>query len=231
MSDILSTIHSPGDLKNCGTHELEQLCGEIRQQIIQVTSQNGGHLASSLGVVELTVALHRVFDTPHDRIIWDVGHQAYAHKILTGRRDSFATLRTCGGISGFPKITESPFDTYNVGHSSTSLSLAAGEACARDLRKESYSVVPVIGDGSMTGGMAFEALNHIGHIKKDVTIILNDNEHSISRNVGALSEYFTFLITGKFYNKSRRMIYKILERIPGIGKRVEAFVENNPAIV
>lgn len=222
---LLENLNHIRDIKKFDHKELKELAAEIRKLIIEVVSTNGGHLASSLGVVELTIALHYVFNTPNDRIIWDVGHQAYAHKILTGRKDLFATLRTCGGISGFPKISESPFDAYNVGHSSTSLSLAMGEACARDINREKYHIIPVIGDGSMTGGMAFEALNHIGHLKKDVIIVLNDNEHSISKNVGALSEYFTSLISGKYYNKSRRFISKTLEKMPFMGPGLESLVD------
>ncbi|MDA3899568.1 MAG: 1-deoxy-D-xylulose-5-phosphate synthase [Spirochaetes bacterium] len=222
---LLEKIQNPAQLKKLSTRELTELAAEIRSQIISVVSENGGHLASSLGVVELSIALHYVFDTPTDRIIWDVGHQSYAHKLLTGRHGIFSTLRQCGGMSGFPKISESLYDSYNVGHSSTSLSLAAGEVCARDLKNQHYQVIPVIGDGSMTGGMAFEALNHIGHMKRDVIIVLNDNDHSISENVGALSEYFTDIITGRFYNKTRRQIYRFFRSIPFFGRAVERLAQ------
>jgi len=218
---LLEKINSVENLRQLNTKELPVLAEEIRARIIEVISRNGGHLASSLGVVDLTIALHYVLDTPTDKIIWDVGHQSYAHKILTGRASAFHTIRTSGGISGFPRITESPFDTYNVGHSSTSLSLAIGECVARDYLKKDYCVVPVIGDGSLTGGMAFEALNQIGHLKRPMMIILNDNEHSISRNVGALSEYLTRIISGSFYNTTRKMIYDIIEHIPLVGAKVE----------
>jgi 1-deoxy-D-xylulose-5-phosphate synthase len=210
---------------------LGRLASEVRERIIDVVSRNGGHLASSLGVVELTLALHHVFNTPTDRIIWDVGHQSYAHKIITGRDSEFESLRKLGGLSGFPKISESPFDTYNTGHSSTSLSLALGEAVGRDLRHEKYKILPVIGDGSMTGGMAFEALNQIGHLKKDIIIILNDNEHSISKNVGALSEYLLRMITAPLYNRLRRRSYAIIRRIPRYGKKLYDFIYKQEARV
>jgi 1-deoxy-D-xylulose-5-phosphate synthase len=214
---ILETIDSIDDLKALDIGELELLSREVREYIIDVISRNGGHLASSLGVVELTVALHYVFNTPADTIIWDVGHQCYAHKILTGRRDAFKNIRQFGGISGFPKINESPFDSFNVGHSSTSLSLALGTAVARDIKKENYKVIAVIGDGSLTGGMAFEALNNIGHADTDLTVILNDNEHSISKNVGALSNYLTRIITDPYYNRFRSKTMRMVKRIPKIG--------------
>jgi 1-deoxy-D-xylulose-5-phosphate synthase len=186
---LLERIKKPADLKRLNFSELNKLAGEIRNYIIDVVSKNGGHIASSLGVVELTLAIHYVFNTPKDKLIWDVGHQCYAHKIITGRKDAFKTLRTLGGLSGFPKPNESVYDSYCTGHSSTSLSLAIGQAVANDLLMKNDKVVAVIGDGSIGGGMAFEALNQIGHLKKDVIIILNDNEHSISKNVGALSRY------------------------------------------
>lgn len=214
---LLDSIQSISDFRKLGKEQLAQLSQEIRELIIDVVSHNGGHLSSSLGVVELTLALHYVFNTPRDKIIWDVGHQCYAHKILTGRRVEFQSLRKLDGISGFPKMSESEFDPYNTGHSSTSLSLALGEAMGRDLRRENYRVIAVIGDGSLTGGMAFEALNQIGHMKNDVIIILNDNEHSISKNVGALSEYLMRIITGSIYNRLRRRSYEIIKKIPRFG--------------
>jgi len=217
---MLSDIYGPQDIKRLSVKELPALADEVRKRILEVVSKTGGHLASSLGVVELTIALHYVFDSPQDRIIWDVGHQCYAHKILTGRNQQFHTLRTFNGISGFPKVSESPHDHYNTGHSSTSLSLALGEAIARDVNNSKYNIVAIIGDGSMTGGMSFEALNHIGHLKKDVIIILNDNEHSISKNVGALSEYLMRLITGGTYNKLRRKSYEFISKIPKIGPKL-----------
>jgi 1-deoxy-D-xylulose-5-phosphate synthase len=193
------------------------LAEELRSYMLDVISVNGGHLASSLGVVELTLALHHVFNTPRDKIIWDVGHQAYAHKIITGRREEFRAIRRKGGISGFPKRAESPYDAYDVGHSSTSISLAVGEAVGRDLAGRNHKVVAVIGDGSLTAGMAFEALNHIGHIGKDVIIILNDNEHSISHNVGAVSAYLTEMISGRFYNRFRKKSMEFVQSIPVVG--------------
>ncbi|HQL43955.1 MAG TPA: 1-deoxy-D-xylulose-5-phosphate synthase, partial [Spirochaetota bacterium] len=214
---MLDDINGPEDLKKLSIGELSSLSDEIRSRILEVVSQNGGHLASSLGVVELTIALHYVFNSPTDRIIWDVGHQCYAHKIITGRNKLFHTLRMFHGISGFPKTSESVHDHYDTGHSSTSLSLALGEAIARDINSGNYQIVAVIGDGSLTGGMSFEGLNHIGQLKKDIIIILNDNEHSISRNVGALSEYLMRLITGGVYNKLRRKSYEFIHRIPKIG--------------
>ncbi len=226
---ILNTIKKIGDLRRLRHKQLESLSGELRDYIIDVVSKNGGHLSSSLGVVELTIALHYAFNTPQDKIIWDVGHQTYAHKILTGRRAEFATLRRFGGLSGFPKMMESPFDCFNTGHSSTSLSLALGEAVGRDLRRERYKVIAVIGDGSITGGMAFEALNQIGQMKKDIIIILNDNEHSISKNVGALSEQLTRMITGSRYNRWRKRSYDIIRRIPRYGSRLYDFIYRQEA--
>ena len=221
---LLSSLHSVHDLRRLSPDKLAQLADEVRDYIIEVVSRNGGHLASSLGVVELTIALHYVFNTPRDKIIWDVGHQCYAHKIITGRKDRFASLRTYGGISGFPKRDESEFDAFNTGHSSTSLSLAVGEAVARDFKKQRYDIIGVIGDGSLTGGMAFEALNHIGHLRKNVIIVINDNEHSISKNVGALSEYLMKLITGSLYNRLRRRSHTIIKRIPRYGNALYEFL-------
>jgi 1-deoxy-D-xylulose-5-phosphate synthase len=202
MSDkILDRVNSPLDLKTLTLREMNLLAAEIRQLLIEVVSKNGGHLAPNLGVVELTIALHRVFDSPKDKLIFDVGHQAYIHKILTGRKEAFPTLRTYKGLSGFPKRQESEHDAFGVGHSSTSVSAADGIAAARDLKGEDYHVVAIIGDGAMTGGMSFEALNHIGDTGRRVIIILNDNEMSISKNVGAMSQYLYQLRTGETYNK------------------------------
>ena len=207
MSDkILDRVNSPLDLKTLTLAEMNQLAAEIRQMIIEVVSKNGGHLAPNLGAVELTIALHRVFDSPKDKLIFDVGHQAYIHKILTGRKAAFPTLRKYKGLSGFPKRQESEHDAFGVGHSSTSLSAADGIAAARDLKGEDFQVVAVIGDGAMTGGMSFEALNHIGDTKRRLIIILNDNEMSISKNVGAMSQYLYQLRTGETYNKLKRNV-------------------------
>ena len=214
---ILEKINSPADLKKLTADDMTLLAEEVRGYMLDVISVNGGHLASSLGVVELTLALHHVFNTPEDKIIWDVGHQAYAHKIITGRREDFRAIRRKGGISGFPKRSESPYDAYDVGHSSTSISLAVGEAVGRDLAGKNHKVVAVIGDGSLTAGMAFEALNHIGHIGNDVIIILNDNEHSISENVGAISTYLTEMISGGFYNRFRKKSMEFVQSIPVVG--------------
>ncbi len=221
---LLEKLNKPSDLKKLSLAELNDLAGEIREYIIDVVSVNGGHLASSLGVIELTLALHYVFNTPKDKIIWDVGHQCYAHKIITGRKEEFKNLRKFGGISGFPKTSESVYDSYCTGHSSTSLSLAIGEAVANDLTKKKNKVVAVIGDGSIGGGMAFEALNQIGHLKKDVIIILNDNEHSISKNVGALSRYLMKMITDPLYNRMKKRSFESIKKIPRYGRFISDFL-------
>ena len=220
MGNLLEKINSPDDLRQLSIKELPLLADEIRQLIIDTVSKTGGHIASSLGVVELTIALHYVFDTPKDKLIWDVGHQTYAHKILTERRDKFGTLRQYGGLSGFPKRDESPYDTFDAGHSSTSISAALGMAQARCLKGEQYKVIAIIGDGSLMAGMAFEGLNYAGHIKKDLIVILNDNEMSISPNVGALSSSLSRLISGQTYNKFREELKTIIQNIPRIGKSV-----------
>lgn len=199
--NILEHINSPADVKALNLDELKQLAEEIRHFLISVISKTGGHLAPNLGVVELTLALHRVFSTPEDKIVFDVGHQSYIHKIITGRREQFPTLRQYGGLSGFPKRSESEHDAFGTGHSSTSISAAVGMAVARDLQGQDYNVVAVIGDGSMTGGMAFEALNNAGMLHKKMIVVLNDNEMSISKNVGAMSEYLYQLRTGETYNR------------------------------
>lgn len=204
--NILETINSPADVKALSLEQLKQLAEEIRQLLISVISKTGGHLAPNLGVVELTLALHRVFTTPKDKIVFDVGHQSYIHKIITGRREQFPTLRQYGGLSGFPKRSESEHDAFGTGHSSTSISAALGMAVARDLQGKDYNVVAVIGDGSMTGGMAFEALNNAGTLHKKMIVVLNDNEMSISKNVGAMSEYLYQLRTGETYNKIKHDI-------------------------
>jgi len=210
----LETIQSPADLKAVPRDKLPDVAAELRETIVRTVARTGGHLASSLGVVELTIALHYVFDCPRDRIVWDVGHQAYAHKILTGRRDAFPTLRTFGGISGFPRISESPYDAFGTGHSGTSISAALGMAVARDLKRERNRVVAVIGDGSLSSGLSFEGLNHAGHQKRDLIVVLNDNEWSISENVGALSGYLNRMMTGKFYTSFRRRVEMLLKSMP-----------------
>lgn len=218
-------INIPTEVKNMSLEELEGLCKAIREKIIFTVSKNGGHLASNLGVVELTVALHYVFDLPRDKLIWDVGHQSYAHKLLTGRGDRFHTLRQYGGISGFPKRDESPYDAFDSGHSGTSISSALGMAEARKQKGEEGKIIAVIGDGSMTAGLAFEGLNQTGHIDRDLIVILNDNEMSISPNVGALSSYLNRLMTGQFVNRFRDDMKAFLETIPGIGKSVLRFAK------
>lgn len=220
MGNILNTIDGPEALKKLSLKELNILAGELRETIIATCATNGGHLAPSLGVVELTIALHRIFDSPKDKIVWDVGHQAYAHKLLTGRREAFKTLRTLGGISGFPKRAESPHDAFDVGHSSTSISAALGMALARDLKQEHNKVLAVIGDGSMTGGLAYEGLNHAGHLNKDLVVILNDNEMSISENVGALSSFLSRTITNEFVHKIKKDLEGFLENLDGLGRGV-----------
>ena len=220
MTKILNQIKSPENIKNIPVKELATLCRELRETIIAVCAANGGHLAPSLGVVELTVALHKVFDSPQDKIIWDVGHQAYAHKLLTGRTEEFGTLRTFSGISGFPKRAESNHDIFDVGHSSTSISAALGMAVARDLQKKNNKVVDVIGDGSMTGGIAYEGLNNAGHLNKDLIVILNDNEMSIAENVGALSNFLSRSITSEFVHKIKKDLEGFLESLDGVGRSV-----------
>ncbi|NIO16007.1 MAG: 1-deoxy-D-xylulose-5-phosphate synthase [Deltaproteobacteria bacterium] len=214
---LLEHINTPEDLKQIPRERLTEVAQEIRDLIIKTVSETGGHLASSLGVVELTLALHYVLDSPGDKIIWDVGHQAYAHKLLTGRRDVFGTLRKFGGISGFPRISESEHDAFGTGHSSTSISSALGMAAARDLNGENYRVVAVIGDGSVSSGLALEGLNQAGHIKKDFIVILNDNEWSISQNVGALSSYLNRIMTGRLYTGFRKRLERFLKSIPFTG--------------
>jgi 1-deoxy-D-xylulose-5-phosphate synthase len=221
---ILEKINSVKDLKKVPVDKLDLLASELREYILEVISRNGGHLASSLGVVELTIALHYVFDAPRDKIIWDVGHQCYAHKILTGRRVAFRNIRQFDGISGFPKIHESEFDAFGTGHSSTSLSLACGAAIGRDISHKKHKVVAVIGDGSLTGGMAFEAINQIGHMNSDLIIILNDNEHSINENVGAMSKYLTRIISGSTYNRIRRTSMELVKKIPRFGNAMFNFI-------
>jgi len=217
MGSLLSQINSPADLRKMHPSDLPLLAQEIREEIIATVSKVGGHLASSLGVVELTLALHYVFDTPRDRLIWDVGHQTYAHKLITGRRQNFYTLRQRGGLCGFPRREESPYDSFGTGHSGTSISAALGMTQARCLHGEDHRVIAVIGDGSMTAGLAFEGLNQAGAMDKDLIVVLNDNELSISPNVGALSSYLNRLLTGHFATRFRGEIKSFLKRLPGIG--------------
>jgi len=209
---ILATIDSPEDVKRLASSRLPELAAELRRVIIRTCAANGGHLAPSLGVVELTIALHKVFTTPADKIVWDVGHQAYAHKLLTGRRDDFGTLRTLNGISGFPKRHESPHDAFDVGHSSTSVSAATGFAVARDLEGRRNKVLAVIGDGSMTGGLAYEAINHAGELNRDLIVILNDNEMSIAENVGAISTFLSRTSSSEFLHRFKKNTELFLKR-------------------
>jgi 1-deoxy-D-xylulose-5-phosphate synthase len=217
MTKYLDSVETPADLKKVARTNLVRLAEEIRAMILDVVSKNGGHLATNLGVVELTIALHYVFDAPRDKIIWDVGHQTYAHKILTGRKNKFAGLRKQGGILGFPCREESEYDVCNTGHASTALSSALGLAVARDIKNETHRVIAVVGDGSLTGGVAWEALNQIGHLRQKVIIILNYNEMSISPNVGAMSKYLTYLVSGQQYLRIKDQAKSVLKVIPGVG--------------
>ncbi|HSA05520.1 MAG TPA: 1-deoxy-D-xylulose-5-phosphate synthase N-terminal domain-containing protein, partial [Tenuifilaceae bacterium] len=222
---LLDGINSPEDLKKLKLDDLELLSTELRQFIIDVVSTNPGHFGASLGVVELTVALHYVFNTPYDRIIWDVGHQAYGHKILTGRKDVFHTNRKYKGISGFPKREESPYDAFGVGHSSTSISAALGMSIASGMKMEPRQVVAVIGDGALTGGMAFEGLNHGGSIKSNLLVILNDNNISIDPSVGALKEYLLDITTSKTYNKLKTEVWDLLGKIDKLAPKTRSVIQ------
>ncbi len=216
---LLGKINKPADLRSLNEEELDRLCGEIRQELIRTVSTNGGHLASNLGVVELTLALHRVFDFPEDKIVFDVGHQSYVHKMITGRYGAFSTIRTYGGLSGFPRREESEYDCFETGHASTSISAALGLARARDFRGEKHHILALVGDGALTGGMCYEALNDAGNTKTRMIVILNDNEMSIARNVGALSTYLTNLrVSGKWQSAKRKV--KHFSQMPLIGKPV-----------
>ena len=222
---ILDRLRSPDDLKQLELLELQELCEELREFIVDSVSRTGGHLAPNLGTIELSVAIHYVFNSPTDKIIWDVGHQAYTHKILTSRRERFHTLRQYGGISGFPRREESPYDAFNTGHSSTSISAGLGIAVAKDFKKELGKVVAVIGDGAMTAGLAFEGLNNAGHLDKNLIVILNDNEMSISPNVGALSAFLSHSLTGKKYVKFKKEMGNILKSMRGIGENIITLVK------
>ncbi len=215
MYKYLDKVNSPTDIKDMSTEEMDLLAKDIRKFLVRSISKTGGHLASNLGVVELTLSLHKVFDSPKDKIVWDVGHQSYVHKILTGRKNEFTTLRQFNGLSGFPKEDESPHDIFDTGHSSTSISVAEGLACARDIKKEDSNIIAVIGDGSITGGMALEALNHVGYTNTDMTIILNDNEMSIDKNVGAMARHLSSIINNSMTNKVKDEFEKILSVTPG----------------
>ncbi len=222
---MLEKVNNVDDLKKLNSKEKEVLAQDIREYIIDIVSKNGGHLASNLGVVELTLALESIFDTRKDKIIWDVGHQTYVHKILNGRKESLKTLRKLNGIAGFPKTKESETDCFNTGHSSTSISAAMGMAKARDLKKEKYSAIAVIGDGALTGGMALEALNHIGSSETNVIVILNDNEMSISKNIGGVNMLLSKLRARKTYTASNKSGRKILDKIPFIGSHLIKLIQ------
>jgi len=217
---LLNTINSPADLKKLSLDEMGRLAAEVRSKIIETVASTGGHLAPNLGVVELTIALHYVFNAPKDKILWDVGHQSYTHKLLTGRRDRFHTLRTYGGISGFPKRSESPYDTFDTGHSSTSISAGLGISTAKTLKGEKEHVIAVIGDGSTTGGIAFEGLNQAGHTEKNLIVVLNDNAMSIGPNVGAFSSFLSRKMTGRRFVYFRREFENFLKSIPGVGENI-----------
>ena len=222
---VLERIHSSEDVKRLSSKELSVLAQELRARIIDSVSRNGGHLASNLGVVELTIALHRAFDFPKDALIFDVGHQCYAHKLLTGRADSFDTLRQFGGLAGFPRREESPYDAFDTGHASTAISAAAGMARARDLVGGSQSVVAVVGDGALTGGMCYEALSDAGSSKLRMIVVLNDNGMSISRNVGAVSRYLTHMRSSKGWFEAKHVVGDFLRRIPVVGNSLHAFFQ------
>ncbi len=230
MAGLLEKINSPEDLKRLKLSQLEKLAEELRRTIVETVAETGGHLAPNLGVIELTIALHYVFDSPKDKIVWDVGHQAYAHKLLTGRREKFHTLRQFGGIAGFPKRSESPHDIVDVGHSSTSISAGLGLVTAQDLLRKEGKVVVVIGDGSMTAGLAFEGLNNAGHLKKDLIVILNDNEMSISPNVGALSSFLSRKLTGPLARRFKRELEAFVSHLPGGDHLVHAIKKSEDAL-
>ncbi|MDQ6644202.1 MAG: thiamine pyrophosphate-dependent enzyme, partial [Chloroflexota bacterium] len=222
MTRILDTINDPEQLRALTTEQMQQLAEEIRREIIEKVSVKGGHLAPNLGVVELTMALHYVFDTPKDLLVWDIGHQAYVHKLLTGRRDRFHTIRQFGGLSGYLRREESPYDVFGASHASTSISAALGLAAARDLQGEQQKVVAIIGDGALTGGMALEAINNAGSLKKNLIVVLNDNNKSISDNVGAINHYLgklRQLQTSRSYQRLRAMAKGSIEKLPMVGDK------------
>ena len=225
--NLLQGVESPADIKGLSLSQLQDLAEEIRWKIIETTSKTGGHLAPSLGTVELSIALHYVFDAPRDKIIWDVGHQAYTHKLLTGRRNQFHTLRTYRGISGFPKRSESPYDAFDTGHSSTSISAGLGISTAKCLKGEKHKVISVIGDGSMTAGMAFEGLNQAGHTEKDLIVVLNDNAMSIAPNVGAFSSFLSRKMTGKRFVNFKKDLENFIKSLPGVGENILNFARKS----
>ena len=220
----LDKIKNPEYIRNLNENELLELCDELRQYTIETITQIGGHLAPTLGVIEITVALHYVFNTPKDKLVWDVGHQGYAHKLLTGRFDQFPTIRQYKGLSGFLKRSESEYDVFGAGHASTSISAALGIAASRNLENDNFKVVSIIGDGALSGGLAFEAMNNAGNIKKQLLVIVNDNDMSISPNVGAFRNYLVKIATNKKYNKFRKWIYKTIKKLPSSLKMVESLL-------
>lgn len=220
---LLEQLRLPGDIKDLSLDQLNELCDEIRNKIINTVSKNGGHLASNLGVVELTVALHYVFDLPQDQIVWDVGHQCYTHKILTGRLDQISTIRKENGLSGFPKRCESIYDSFNAGHSSTSISAAFGIASAKSITGDQSKTIAVIGDGALSGGLAYEGLNNAGRFKKNFIVILNDNNMSISRNVGSMARYLAEIRMKPGYIKIKERVEAILNHIPVVGRHIRNF--------
>jgi 1-deoxy-D-xylulose-5-phosphate synthase len=226
MAKILDTIQTPADVRKLDRKQLPQLAEEIRERIIDVVSKIGGHFGGNLGIVELTLALHYVYDTPRDQLVFDTGHQSYPHKLITGRRETFPTIRQHGGISGFCKREESEYDVFNAGHASTSISAALGIAVARDFRKEDYNVIAVIGDGALSGGLALEGLNQAGHLKRKLLIVLNDNDMSISTNVGAMSGYLNSIIKGQRYNAAKDLARGVMDRIPLIGGKLHGLAHD-----
>ena len=220
----LPQIKSPKDLKELDNSSLHRLCDELRYYTVNTITEIGGHLAPTLGVIELTTALHYIYNTPDDKLVWDVGHQAYAHKLLTGRFEEFPSIRQYGGLSGFLKRSESEYDVFGAGHASTAISAALGMAEARYQKEEKNRVVAIIGDGAMTGGLAFEAINNAGHLGRQITVILNDNEMSISPNVGAISKYFTRLISNPTYNRLKTEAWDLTKKLPLARGTIQAFL-------
>src|SRR5213592_2731191 len=228
---LLDAIDTPADLRKLDRGELPQVAQEIRETIIDTVSKVGGHFGGNLGIVELTLALHYVFDTPRDQVVFDTGHQTYPHKLITGRRDTFDTIRQHNGISGFCKREESEYDVFNAGHASTSISSALGIAVARDFRKEDYRVVAVIGDGALSGGLALEGLNQAGHLKRKLFLVLNDNDMSISTNVGAMSGYLNQIIKGQRYVSAKDLAKGVMDRIPIIGGKLHEMASEMEQVV
>jgi 1-deoxy-D-xylulose-5-phosphate synthase len=216
----LDRVNTPADFRKFSIAELRGLSNDVREYLIEVVSKTGGHLGAGLGAVELTVALHHVFNTPYDKLVWDVGHQAYPHKIVTGRKDRLGTIRQYRGLSGFLKRTESEYDTFGAGHASTAISAAVGMVAARELTKQNYKVVAIVGDGSMTGGMVYEGMNNAGILKKDIIVVLNDNNMSIAPNVWAISNYFTELIANPSYNRFKKNVVELTEKLDNWGDRI-----------